>query len=264
MRLVTVLGLNPRETEYVLDGHSCRASLAPIAITSLYDGIDEVVALCTREAEKETLPLLRVGLGSGSAVRIESKIIPEVRTQQEVESLLAVVRESLDGREAILDVTHGFRHLSLLVFGGVLYLSAISRCQIRGIFYGLLGDARSLLLDLRPLVELTTLAFAAGELRQRGSVGALVERIRVDASQEAKQVAAALDGLASAFGAGLPLELGAEAAKFQKGYGKRLQRWLEHHRVPFASDLVDSIGRTLGRFAIRALVSHRKVTRVSH
>lgn len=92
----------------------------------------------------------------------------------------------------VLDVTHGPRHLALLAFATALYLSALGRCHLEAACYALLREDKPRpLVDLRPLLNLATLAFAADGLRQTGSTGPLVERLSADGSEQAEMLGAA-------------------------------------------------------------------------
>lgn len=62
MRLVTILGIQPRHAEYEFGSGRYRARLAPVAIATLRGDIQEVVALCTDEGLATTLPELRNAL----------------------------------------------------------------------------------------------------------------------------------------------------------------------------------------------------------
>jgi CRISPR-associated DxTHG motif protein len=202
--LVTVLGTESHEVDYVLDGRSCKAPLAPLAIVQLRGGVGEVVALCTKDAEAATYPLLQGRLPPELSVRSEA--IPEVTSQDETEAFLRKVIQVLVGREVILDLTHGLRHLAALAFLTAVYLSALERVHIVGVYYGLLRrGAPSPLLELRPLLELVTLAFAAEHLRRTGSPAVLIDRIKNDHSKEAEMIASQLVAVAGSYASGLPL-----------------------------------------------------------
>lgn len=251
MILVTLLGVETKETDYALGGRTRRAPLAPVAIVSLRNGFSEVVALCTEQAAGTSFPVLREALAPGVRTRCEA--VPFAASDDEIESFLHRLTEVLDtaGDEIALDVTHGPRHLQFLVFAVALYLSALGKARVRAAYYGLLrGHGHSPILDLRPVLELAALAFAAGELRRTGSTAALIERLRQAPSQEPKALAAQLEALAAACASGLPLETGAEAARFGREYKGRLVRWLRRSRVPLAEHLVEVIDAELARFAL--------------
>lgn len=251
MRLVTILGVKTWEADYALSGKTCRAPLASVAIVKLRGGISQVVSLCTQRAEQETLPILRQSIPVDTAVVCER--IPSGKSPDEVQEFVSVVARVLDGKDAILDMTHGYRHLPLLAFAVVLYLSALQRTRLEAAYYGLLDDrGHCPLLDLKPLVELATLAFAAGELRRTGSTTALVERVCRDGGTDANMLAVTLDALSAAFASGLPLELGHEAARFQQEVANRLERWLRRRGVPLADGLVSAIKQTIARPAFVA------------
>lgn len=258
MILVTLLGKEARETNYQLENRTCSARLAPVAIVSLRGGFSEVVALCTEQAAESTFPVLQQDLDP--RIRTRREDIPLATSDDEIEPFLERLTQVIDaaGDDVALDVTHGPRHLQFLVFAVALYLSALGRAQVVGTYYGFLSArGQSLIVDLRPLLELAALAFAAGELRRTGSTKALVERLQKAASGAVKvkgvnikDVASQLEGLAAAFGSGLPLETGAEALHFRCQYKKPLTRFLRSRRVPLSKHLVQAIDEELARFAL--------------
>ena len=60
---LTVLGRDPKPARYVLDGRESEARLAPLALLPEEDRPNRVLALCTPEAEQDSLPLLEGALG---------------------------------------------------------------------------------------------------------------------------------------------------------------------------------------------------------
>lgn len=251
MNLLTILGREARDAEYVLGGSRHRAPLAPLAIVAMRGGFSRVIAFCTPEAEEKILPILKKGLPH--KVSLERRRISVPTTGSDIAPFLERVAETIQGFEdpVVLDVTHGPRHLPLLAFTAVLYLSALGRGRVDGVYYAYLqADGPSPIIDLKPLLELATLAFAAGELRRTGSTAALVERLEGDPSKEAGNVGSQLRALAAACASGLPLEAGAEAARFRREYRNRLGRWLDRNRIPLADHLVEYIDDQLARFAL--------------
>ncbi|MDR7400748.1 MAG: TM1812 family CRISPR-associated protein [Armatimonadota bacterium] len=196
MMLLTILGREAQETEYVLGDRRYRAALAPLAIVRLRGGFSHVVAFCTREATDKTLPVLREELPQG--IRLEPRSISLPTSGAEIGPFLEGVAKAIEGTEGsvVLDVTHGPRHLPLLAFIVAVYLSALGRGGVESVYYAYLPrDGPSLIIDLKPLLELATLAFAAGELRRTGSTAALVERLKRDASKEAQSLGSRLRGM---------------------------------------------------------------------
>ncbi|MDR7522711.1 MAG: TM1812 family CRISPR-associated protein [Armatimonadota bacterium] len=250
--LLTILGQEARDAVYALGSSHHRAPLAPLAIVHLRGGFSRVIAFCTPEAEERTLPVLQKGLPQG--VVVEPRPISLPTTDAGIAPFLEKVGEAIQdaGGPVILDVTHGPRHLPLLAFTTVLYLSALGRGRVEGVYYAYLQPGGpSPIIDLTPLLELATLAFAAGELRRTGSTAALVERLENDPSQEAKHVRSQLRALAAACASGLPLEAGLEAARFRRDYRRRLEHWLRSQEIPLAGALVQAIDEELARVALR-------------
>lgn len=76
------------------------------------------------------------GLEPGQAVL---QLIPYARTEAEQVRILSNIAEVVgNGDTVFLDVTHGFRHLPMLVLLASLYLEIVKGAQIGGIYYGAL------------------------------------------------------------------------------------------------------------------------------
>ena len=84
---LTVLGRAPKPARYVLDARESEARLAPLALLDLLpeeDRPNRVLALCTPEAEQDSLPLLEGALGvrlAGDFVGFQ-RFSPCVKTEE--------------------------------------------------------------------------------------------------------------------------------------------------------------------------------------
>ena len=88
------------------------------------------------------------------AVDVTLRIIPYCRTPEEQSALLRILAEEVNEGDRIdLDVTHGFRHLPMLMLLAAMYLRLARDARISGIWYGAFdpdtGDA--------PVMELSGL-----------------------------------------------------------------------------------------------------------
>jgi CRISPR-associated DxTHG motif protein len=250
--LVTILGTRAEDATYVLGERSRTAKLASLAILDLRGGIDEVVALCTEEASRRVLPLLYEGLPAGLPRR--EVRVPEVSDPDEVEAFLRGVVDTLADRRVVLDLTHGPRHLALLAFAAAAYLAALGEVRVEGAYYGFLQSGRPCpLIPLEPLIELVRLAAAAHQFRLTGSPLGLLELLRESGSREGKMIGRGLRGLASAYGSGLPLEVGREAEWFVRDGGERFVGWLRARRIPLGDRLANAVREALGPVSLRQL-----------
>lgn len=69
MTLVTILGRKAREAEYFLERESWRAALTSVAVVTMRSSFSCLIPFYTREAQDETLPVLRPALPAGTALR---------------------------------------------------------------------------------------------------------------------------------------------------------------------------------------------------
>jgi CRISPR-associated DxTHG motif protein len=133
--LLTILGVAPKPAEYALFDQRHEARLAPVALFHLlpaHERPDVVAALCTKKARAATFPELESLLSSAN-VTVRYVPLPMIGEDQDVGGFLtAMVSACEDYPDATLmvDVTHGFRHLSFLMYIGALYLSALGKSRL--------------------------------------------------------------------------------------------------------------------------------------
>ena len=255
--LMTVLGTNPQNARYGLGDREAQARIAVLALLDLLpedEKPDHVVALCTSEARKETLPFLLQGLPH--RYTLESVEIPAGHTQDDLDTFLTRAAEVVpEGPpvELSVDVTHGYRHFSFLTYTAVLYLSALRGVPIRGFYYGLLRrDAVSPFLDLKPLLALPHWFHALKVLDETGSA-LPIAKLLGDGPQSpfSREIGHALTRLSAAYLSGLPVELGQQARRFCEQKSRPLTRLLQNeHHLPLARELVGSLTNTLDRFRL--------------
>lgn len=260
--LLTVLGKNPKPARYTLENRQAEAQLAPVALLDLLPEEarpDRVLALCTPEAMQETWPLLEQELGDRRCP-VEAVDVPSGDTQEDVNAFLEAVTGAIATDVALtVDVTHGFRHFSLLTYIGVLYLAALRGVGVRGAYYGMLNkDAPSPFLDLRPLLELPRWVHVLEVLRDTGSALPMAELLR-DGSQnpsaDMDRIVDDLSGLSEAYLSGLPLELGLQSQKMQKHF-KPLGRLLrDEQRLPLLDELRMQLANIINAFSLEKTVS---------
>lgn len=205
---------------YFADGRGYTTRFSPVA-TAAIEGCTEAIVPLTPEAEEETGPLLCEEL-TATGVQVRTCSIPNVQSDGEVwQTFLTIVGQIGDRPDAelVLDITHGFRHLPVVLFGSLAYLSAASRASIRRIRYGAFepGQSRVPLLDLTPLLTLIDAQHAArqfveaGDARPLGTVLEVLNKRRWQAGEGSRafsRVSGAIGKVSSALSAGLPLEAG--------------------------------------------------------
>jgi CRISPR-associated DxTHG motif protein len=200
------------------------ATLAPVTLFELLPPErrpELVVALCTEQAIAETLPLLEGAL-RGKA-KVESVDVPSGADAEAVDrflnSMVAVAKHNTDAAITV-DITHGFRHFSFLMYVGALYLGALRRVTVDAIYYAPFSPELpvSPFFDLAPLLELPRWIHALETLRETGSAKGIANLLRTHSSaspgKEAFSIARIMDRVSDAHGAGLPIELGREVGMF--------------------------------------------------
>ncbi len=159
--LLCSLGVKSIETIYKLNGKQSKSGLSTIALIDLLSSEekpDEIYALCTEKAIKETYPILE----KNTDVPLYAIEIPRGSSKDE---LYQVMRRILNKANEVkpsaltMDLTHSFRNIPFIFYSSALYLSALEDVEIRGIWYGMLEakdeDGMAPLVDLSVILELT-------------------------------------------------------------------------------------------------------------
>ncbi len=82
------------------------------------------------------------------------QLMPFGKDQQEQISLLRSIAQYItQGDEVHLDITHGFRHLPMLMYVNALYLEQVKKAKVQGIYYG----AFEMRLKETPMINLSGL-----------------------------------------------------------------------------------------------------------
>ena len=242
--LLTVLGTNPSPARYTLGGREVQAHLAPVALLDLLPEADRpyrVLALCTPEAKQNLCPQLVEAL-SGRC-KVECVEVPSGNEQDHVIEFLGAVTGAIpENAYLTVDVTHGFRHFSFLMYTAVLYLAALRGVRVRGAYYGLLNqrpDGTSPFLDLKSLIELPRWVHAIETLSETGSALPMAKLLGTnDRGGSVSNIARSLRRLSEAYLSGLPLEIGAQAQEILRQHRRPLKKLLRNeHKLPLADEL---------------------------
>jgi len=264
--LLTVLGTNPSEARYALDGRLQTSRLAPLALLALLPDSqrpDCVVALCTEQARETSLPILQSSLpDSCSLIPVD---VPSGHSQDDINTFLTRATAAIPDATAdssgsgilqlTIDVTHGFRHFSFLTYLAGLYLVGLRQVELIGAWYGLLQrDQDSPFLDLRPLLELPRWIQALQVLRDTGSALPLARALTDGVEKPlARDVGKELRQISDAYLSALPLELGLRVQQFRQGRlgnPQSLIRLLrDDHRLPLAKELLQKLDQLLLPFS---------------
>jgi CRISPR-associated Csx2 family protein len=198
---------------------------APVATTALIGDVDRVTVLLTDEAREKHWDGFRAEV-TALEIEVAAERIPAGRSETEIWEVFSGVDCALRGAgEVVLDVTHAFRSLPLVLFGSLTYLAALRDFRVRGVYYGAwearAGDEAPLL-DLTPLPALLQWSYGARAFRETGNVRWLAELLRetkallfrrAAASRALGRLEAAFQVLGWTIPTGLPLESGIHARK---------------------------------------------------
>jgi hypothetical protein len=265
--LLTILGVDPKPAEYARGEERQMARLAPVALFGLLPPAkrpDIVVALCTVQARLKTLPELEAAL-TGKA-EVLSADIPSGAAAQDVDHFLSVMVAACERHAestVTVDVTHGYRHFSFLMYTGALYLAALGRVTIDAIYYALLNPQPQVspFFDLTPLLELPRWVHALETLRETGSAKVVAKLLRGPAATtgtDGKAVAEIMDRVSDAHGAGLPIELGREVGRFFAHKEESFRKMLgSDHRLPLAEGVADQLHSLLVAYQLNGTGSSK-------
>lgn len=250
--LLTILGVNPKAAEYALGEERQNARLAPVALFGLLPPAKRpqiVIALCTEQARLETLPELEEALSGKAEVLFAG--IPSGDDAQTLDSFLGVMIaacERYPESVVTIDVTHGPRHFSFLMYTGAIYLATLGRLTVEAIYYARFAvppQSISPFIDLRPLLELPRWIHALETLRETGSAKVVATLLRghpaaATPGAEGTAIAKLINLVSDAHEAGLPIELGRAIGTFFEQKERPFRRLLRaDHRLPMSDRIAD-------------------------
>lgn len=174
-----------------------------------------------------------------------------------------VVRCVHPGDRIILDVTSGLRHLPLIYFAALAYLTALRDVRLVGIFYGayeLRNDADGTVpvVELTPLFDLMQWYQATQSARNTGDLRSIAARLTADVSRlfgsqigdfSLSKAKDSMAGLSDALAAGLLLEVGLRSSELT---GILSQASCSDPRARAAWLALDSLKEDVSRWSIRS------------
>jgi hypothetical protein len=220
--LVSSIGTTNYDTTIysLADGGDCETDLCPLALAELLD-IDTAFIPRTEEAV-----VYDDDLGEGFDelnVGYEFETIPTISERDDVDTVLDTlinhIRE-IGAESVVLDITHAYRSLPMVMFSSIMYLDALGEVDIRGIYYGEYQDDGSLttpIIDLTYLHKLMGWHYALQTFETTGSLRAVHQLIdsrkeryfkRGKRPDDLADVVSSLGGASRYFDSGLPLEAG--------------------------------------------------------
>lgn len=230
--LLATLGTGAYElARWRLDGRTHQTRYAPIATAALRD-LAGVTVLLTDEAREKHWDAFREEIGA-LGIEVRAERIPAGRSEAEIWEVFSTVDRALrSAGEIVLDVTHSFRSLPLVLLGSLTYLAALDHVRASGVYYGAWeardGDEAPLF-DLSPLLGLVQWSFGARAFRETGNARWLARLVRdtkavlfrdQGPAPALGRLEAALQDLGWAIPAGLPLETGMHARAALNALGR--------------------------------------------
>ncbi len=264
--LLTVLGTNPQDAHYVLNGKRKETKLAPLALLSLLPDdqkLDRVVALCTEEARKHSLPILEKNLPDACKLTVVD--VRSGCSQDDINHFLSCATKEIDKEIASsterhlkisIDVTHGLRHFSFLTYLAGLYLVSLRKVDLCGAWYGMLQrEGESPFLDLKPLLKLPLWIHAIQVLQDTGSALPLARALKEgvqDKDKTTPTIAEELTLITESYLSALPLELGRAVELFRRQRMSPMKKLIRtNHRLPLSDELVERLDQMLRPYALK-------------
>ena len=176
LNALTFLGLGKYDqTTYIKHDdkkQTCTTDLFPEAVAQLYEP-NQLIAFTTeavQDGKKAELQRFQEKLGS----KFKTINIPDGNSEEELWNIFQKCADAVDpGDEIILDITHAFRSIPLLVFIVAVYLRQVKHVRLNHIIYGAFEARdtetnRTPIFDLTPFVELLNWTNAVNVFQNSG------------------------------------------------------------------------------------------------
>ncbi len=142
------------------------------------------------EQEKELEPYLdnlKKELTQYLDIPCEFRLIPYGRKQEEQTEILKIMADCVTDEDKVtLDITHGLRHLPMLVVLSAMYLKVVKAVEVAGIYYGakdmqhLETEEVAPALDLSGLLQIAEWVKALNSFDKDGDYGVFSELLEAD------------------------------------------------------------------------------------
>lgn len=248
------LGVSSRQTTYKYKGRESRADFASIALLELMEAEerpDTVLCLVTEDARKKTWPIFSKEL-ERMGLTAHPLDISDGDSAEELNKILVKVARAIERESRLtIDITHGPRHIPIVMYVLAIYLTSLQEVQLNGAWYGKL-ESRSEekpLISLKPLLDLPLWFHAVRTFRDTGFTSALARRFKqvknslpYDSSrQKARWMHDSLRTFSTNFEAGFPLELGEAAGLLNNLLGDHRFEEIPGLKLPLANELGDKM-----------------------
>jgi hypothetical protein len=159
------------ETTYSYESESTfETHLCPLAIASIFE-VDTAFVPRTEKAAAYDDDLIEGFESIG--IDHTFSTIPKITSQNEadivLDKLIEEVRE-IDPSAVVLDITHAYRSLPMVLFSAAVYLDALDEIEVDGIYYGEYQGEESPIIDLTYLHTLIEWHHALRSFQETGSL----------------------------------------------------------------------------------------------
>jgi len=177
---------------YTWEERSYTTRLFPEALARIFEP-EKVIVFVTKTVSESGLGYvekLRDALGN----QVEWVNIPEGRSEQELWKIFDCVASVVDeDDEILLDITHAFRSIPMIVFAVATYLRHVKKVHVKRVVYGAY-EARNEknqapIFDLTSLLDLLDWTGGAEALLKRGDAGLIAEKM-INAHQGLRRMGA--------------------------------------------------------------------------
>ncbi|SHK76225.1 TIGR02221 family CRISPR-associated protein [Rhodothermus profundi] len=187
LKALTFLGTGPYKTVTYIwhDGQKCQTHLFPEAVARIFRPEKILVFVTPQARAREHFQSLKERMGN----KLQPENIPEGRSEAELWQIFDCVASSVDeGDTVILDITHAFRSIPMIVFAVAAYLRRTKGVTIRHIVYGAYEarepfreppqpEDRAPIFDLTLLLDLLDWLSGTEFMLQRSDATLLAERL---------------------------------------------------------------------------------------
>lgn len=264
--LLTALGTRPQAARYRLNGRVESARLFPLALLKLLPEEQrprQIIALCTEDACRTAWPELECSVGV-EAWRIP---IPSGGGEKDLWEILRIILQHIPSEcKLILDITHGFRSLPFLFFTAALFLKALRRVEIEGVYYGMLEakdeEGIAPVVDVYPVLEMIEWFYATRMFRETGQAHLLssclaplstppkgLEGADYKPYGAVKNLRRKITIVANLFAQALPIELGIAASKLARVLEAPVPEHLQN-RMPVPEEVFQVIKDFIAPMAV--------------
>lgn len=255
--LLTILGAKLRKRTYSLDQSQAEANSSPAALSHLLTADQQpqkILAICTTAARANTFPTLELD----SNVECEAIEVPDASEPEDLQIMLhAFMAKVPEQAELMLDISHGYRHFSLLTYIAALYVGVLKSSRLVETFCAQFTETTGKIYRLPPLVSLPDWLYQTRSFIEKGAADGLSQLIfsLPEKGKPLQSLQSQLRKFHAAYAAAVPLELFNIAANLAASVPKaapELKRLMTG-----GDDLIRHIGSAASPFAVLSVASKK-------